>query len=254
MGSNMKKFNSLIVGLFFCIVLLGCNNKTEEKQTEIIESLDENTIVFKGLIYKIIDVGGEKWLDRNLGASKACEDDKGDDKCWGDLYQWGRMADGHEKRDSSITYEIADSVQPNHENFIMTKIQTNDMKKLTNLMLNANWTDKYDSELWQADTKINNVCPMGWRVPTVEEFKTLNLKNVKDAFLKIKLSLNGSRSGINRYSFDGQVEGSGFTGEYWTSSIDKPYTYIKTLELVHKQLLISSSPRIKSNAVRCIKD
>jgi len=254
MERHIKKLNTLISTIFLCITLLGCNNSIEEKQTDIIENLDSNTIVFEGLIYKIIDIEGKQWLDRNLGASEACADYKVDKECWGDLYQWGRMADGHEKRDSSVTYQTANSVQPNHGDFIMVKNKTDDIQKFTNLILNANWTNKLDIKLWQPNTKVNNVCPIGWRIPTVEEFRALNLKNAEDAFFKIKLSLNGTRIGINRYLLDGKVEGPGFSGEYWTSSIDKTYTHIRTLELEQKQVFIGSSPRINGNAVRCIKD
>ena len=45
---------------------------------------------------------GETWLDRNLGASRVCTA-LDDAACFGDYYQWGRDADGHEKFDSTTT-------------------------------------------------------------------------------------------------------------------------------------------------------
>jgi translation initiation factor IF-3 len=40
---------------------------------------------------------GRVWLDRNLGADQVAKF-KGDQKSYGDLYQWGRAHDQHEQR------------------------------------------------------------------------------------------------------------------------------------------------------------
>jgi len=52
--------------------------------------------------YGTIVVNHRTWLDRNLGASKVA-DSMDDNASYGDLYQWGRGADGHEERNSTIT-------------------------------------------------------------------------------------------------------------------------------------------------------
>ena len=60
---------------------------------------NDDTITFKGKTYKTVvsEVTNRIWLDRNLGASEVCGTTNNDDACVGDLYQWGRKADGHEK-------------------------------------------------------------------------------------------------------------------------------------------------------------
>ena len=61
------------------------------------ESKDNTTVV--------VDVAGQNntiWMDRNLGASQKATSST-DPASYGDLYQWGRRADGHQIIDSNIT-------------------------------------------------------------------------------------------------------------------------------------------------------
>ncbi|MGE4541908.1 MAG: hypothetical protein AB7D35_11660, partial [Bacteroidales bacterium] len=60
---------------------------------------------------------GQTWMDRNLGASRAATSST-DDQAYGDLYQWGRDTDGHEKRNSGTTSTLSNSDTPGHGNFI----------------------------------------------------------------------------------------------------------------------------------------
>jgi hypothetical protein len=54
---------------------------------------------------------GVTWMDRNLGASRAATSST-DADAYGDLYQWGRAADGHQKRTSSTRTTLSSSDQP----------------------------------------------------------------------------------------------------------------------------------------------
>lgn len=65
---------------------------------------------FNGASYKTVKspYTGRIWMDRNVGADRVCLSAT-DDKCFGDYFQYGRVADGHEKRnsktrDTQITY------------------------------------------------------------------------------------------------------------------------------------------------------
>nr|MBS0037248.1 hypothetical protein [Saprospiraceae bacterium] len=44
-------------------------------------------------------ITGDIWMDRNLGASQAATASD-DENSFGDLFQWGRFADGHQCRSS----------------------------------------------------------------------------------------------------------------------------------------------------------
>lgn len=63
---------------------------------------------------------GQIWMDRNLGASRAAIS-RADEESYGDLYQWGRAADGHQKFGSPITSKLSSSVQPDHGKFIYNR-------------------------------------------------------------------------------------------------------------------------------------
>ncbi|MFZ1451482.1 MAG: hypothetical protein WAT20_02205, partial [Ferruginibacter sp.] len=47
-------------------------------------------------------ITGKIWMDRNLGASRVATSST-DDLAYGDLYQWGRLTDGHQNRTSGTT-------------------------------------------------------------------------------------------------------------------------------------------------------
>ncbi|MDD2634267.1 MAG: hypothetical protein PHW82_02075 [Bacteroidales bacterium] len=57
------------------------------------------------------------WMDRNLGASQFAINST-DVAAYGDLYQWGRAADGHQIRTSGTTAILSNSNTPGHGDFI----------------------------------------------------------------------------------------------------------------------------------------
>ena len=63
-----------------------------------------NITIPDGFIYNEVTnpVTGRIWMDRNLGASRVALSPNDSDS-YGDLYQWGRDRDGHEKRKSPTT-------------------------------------------------------------------------------------------------------------------------------------------------------
>ena len=61
---------------------------------------------------------GRIWMDRNLGAGRAAISST-DEQAYGDLYQWGRPADGHHLRTSDTTSILSSSGQPSHGGFIL---------------------------------------------------------------------------------------------------------------------------------------
>ena len=115
------------------------------------------------------------WLDRNLGAAKVCDKSIAEfadeaaytadqQACFGDYYQWGRNADGHEKKESNTTDVLADNVDDvGHGKFITNDdspydwvvdgVDNNGSKRV------ANWLK----------TNGTSVCPVGYRVATLDE-------------------------------------------------------------------------------------
>ena len=150
---------------------------------------------------------GEIWMDRNLGATQVATSST-DAAAYGDLYQWGRAADGHQIRTSGTTSTLASSDSPGHGNFITVSSSPYD------------WRNPQNDNLWQGVSGTNNPCPSGYRLPTQAEWNTertsWSSNNAAGAFASpLKLPVAGSRSGSN-----GTLSKVGSFGYYWSSTVD----------------------------------
>jgi uncharacterized protein (TIGR02145 family) len=152
---------------------------------------------------EVTSTTGAVWMDRNLGASQMATSST-DADAYGDLYQWGRAADGHEKRDSGTRSTLSDTDTPGHGDFILS---SND------------WRSSQNDNLWQGVDGVNNPCPAGFRVPTEaewqEEIDNGGLTNSAGAFgSPLILPVAGGRSYV-----DGSLFLVGSRGFYWSSSV-----------------------------------
>jgi hypothetical protein len=125
-------------------------------------------------------------MDRNLGASRAATSST-DTQAYGDLYQWGRAADGHQKRNSATTSSLSSSDTPGHGNFILAPNSPYD------------WRSPQNTNLWQGVNGVNNPCPSGYRLPTEAELNAERLSwgsnNAAGAFASpLKLPVAGGRN------------------------------------------------------------
>jgi uncharacterized protein (TIGR02145 family) len=180
----------------------------------------------------------KKWLDRNLGASRVALSSN-DDFAYGDLYQWGRLTDGHEKRTSGTTSTLSNSNNPGHGNFILAPLDPYD------------WRSPQNSSLWQGAGGINNPCPDGFRVPTeaewIEEVASWSTSDPTGAFgSHLKLTVGG-----HRYYYFGTLQWGGYLGSYWSSSNGK---YGRCLEFLPGYAGIGGKNKAYGSSVRCIKD
>ena len=210
----------------------------------ITTSSTANIIWFKGVLYApITSTTGQKWLDRNLGATQVATN-RADVASYGDLYQWGRGADGHQLRTSTVIDTNATSSDPGHGNFIKEPNSP------------YNWLEFQDpTTLWQGVNGTNNPCPSGYRLPRAGELEaerlTFPTNDYNGAFNSpLKLPVAGYRT----YR-DGGLLNANYVGIYWTSSL---VTSLPTHTRAFN--FNSSSARFESLAhgygfsVRCIKD
>ncbi len=182
---------------------------------------------------------GQTWMDRNLGASQVATSST-DDQAYGDLYQWGRGTDGHEKRNSETTTFLCNSDTPGHGNFITVSSFPYD------------WRSPQNDNLWQGKSGINNPCPSGYRLPTNAEWEaerqSWSSNNAAGAFNSpLKLTLAGSRG---HYSGSFWLVGS--HSFYWSSTVDG--TYARLLNFDNLGAGAYSYSRACGCSVRCIKD
>lgn len=160
------------------------------------------------VVNTVVSKTGRIWMDRNLGASQVATSPT-DEKAFGDLYQWGRPADGHQLRISGTTTNLSSTDQPGNNNFIIVKNAPTD------------WRSTQNNNLWQGVNGINNPCPSGFRLPTESEWNlellTWAKKNATGAFESVlKLPSAGSRIAFGGNILIDNNEPSGF---YWSSTI-----------------------------------
>ena len=152
-------------------------------------------------------ITGQTWMHRNLGARRAATRST-DVSAYGDLYQWGRFADGHQCRGSSTTGTLSRTDQPHHGNFIFISRSALD------------WRSPQNDHLWQGVDGVNNPCPVGYRLPTAAELEaerqSWSSENAAGAFASpLKWPLAGER-----YFSSGELGDAGSLGLYWPSTVD----------------------------------
>lgn len=183
---------------------------------------------------------GKTWLDRNLGASQLATS-KTDPASYGDLYQWGRNRDGHERRNAVLTTELSPTDTPGHAKFILNGTSTP-----------FDWRIGQNDNLWQGVSGINNPCPSGYRVPTDAEWTAERLSwasnDSNGAFASpLKLPVAGYR-----FLTTGSLDAVGSFGGYWLSTVNGINSRYAAFQNSSASESISS--RAYGYSVRCIKD
>jgi hypothetical protein len=181
---------------------------------------------------------GEIWMDRNLGATQVATSII-DAASYGDLYQWGRGADGHESRTSFTTSTLSTTDNPGHGDFITDVLSPN-----------SDWRSPQNDNLWQGVSGTNNPCPSDYRLPTEAELEAertnWSTDDAAGAFgSQLKLPMAGFRYG----------SGAGIPlsrGGYWTSTVSG--TLSRRLGFSSSSGSMTSIIRSNGYSVRCIKD
>ena len=196
---------------------------------------------------------GEVWLDRNLGASQVCTSFD-DSACYGDYYQWGRNFDGHEDS-TSTSIDAGDASQAAN----VSNVGHGDFIESNNTY-SYDWAKSADgdgslrSANWSA-TDGSSVCPVGFRVPTIDELKaelldagSAEITDRDDAFNSfLKLPSAGYHSG-----YSGTFGNQGSWGYVWCSSVygsNSRSVYFRSGSAGE-----GSSRRAFGYTVRCLRD
>ena len=201
----------------------------------------------------VVDVtyGAQTWMDRNLGARRVATAIN-DVLSYGNHYQWGRPADGHEISvwngdtptsgrgfaDATALEALATSDTPGHPNFIITKVSPYD------------WRSDKNNNRWA--TANQGPCPAGYHVPTDAEWNTADTfgawNNNTDTYSSaLKLPSAGAR---DRYY--GSLYNQGIRGYYWSSTVSG--TNARNLDFGSTAAFTTSEYRANGLTVRCLKD
>ena len=178
-------------------------------------------------------------MDRNLGAYDL-PTNVNDTNGYGDTFQWGRRADGHQCYNSIAMNNVSSVDQPPHSDFII------------NGSAPIDWRVPQNSNLWQGVNGLNNPCPTGFRIPTEAEFlaeqQSWSSNDWAGAFASpIKWSNGRHRSGTTgAYSFPSE------DSRFWSSTINNNLS--RSFTIGSSSAGFINIGRANGCRVRCIKD
>ena len=227
----------------FAISLGGQSCSLTVNVTSLAQQYPANSVFCAAGATAIVDVTnpttGRIWMDRNLGATQVATSST-DQNAYGDLYQWGRRADGHQCRTSPTTATLSSIDQPAHGDFITINSG------------NYDWRSPQNANLWQGVNGVNNPCPSGYRIPTETEINAERLSwsqnNSAGAFASpLKWTLAGNRNYSN-----GTLGNGGSSGYYWSSTVGG--TLSRHLYFNSSNAFMNDLYRAIGMTVRCLKD
>jgi uncharacterized protein (TIGR02145 family) len=190
-------------------------------------------------------------MDRNLGATQVATSST-DYLAYGNLYQWCRAGDGHEKINwtsssagtavNGTTTTLSNSTNPGHSLFIINSTSPYDW-------LN---TQQSDGSLWWNGSVVgaNNPCPTGYHVPTYNEWNTelTYITNSTTAHSVMKLIMAGER-----YYSSGSPANAGNFGRCWSSTVNGMEAWPMGIATTSVYMSTGGHRTFGFN-VRCIKD
>ena len=151
---------------------------------------------------------GKTWLDRNLGATQVATA-YDDSAAYGHLFQWGRLDDGHQDRESGSTDTQSDTDVPGHSNFIYGS---------------SDWRSPSNDNLWNFSyytNLIKSAKNQGFRVPTSTEWNAeMATWNSQDATGAYDSPLKLTSGGCRMYS-DGTIFNVSTFGYYWANTVSE---------------------------------
>ena len=212
------------------------------------------TFTYDGVSKTLTTVRGadnQIWLQQNLGSTQVATS-MTDTNSYGDIFQWGRWNDGHEKRTSTT----AAVPTPNNPSGLTSTSTSFIIGSTTDWWDGGTLTDTW-SALTAANTSSTEGCDLckamgtGWVMPTDTDWTAIknaeNISNPTTAFASnLKLPASGYRSSsTGNYTFVDQ------RGYYWsstTSNLGGKYFYIGSTTANPT----AGAMRGQGHAVRCI--
>jgi uncharacterized protein (TIGR02145 family) len=194
---------------------------------------------------------GKVWMDRNLGAYQVATS-KSDFAAYGNLYQWGRGADGHEL----INWTNATS--GTLVNGTTSAKASSAASPGSQFITGTDWLTSPNSNLWQGVNGINNPCPSGYHVPTKAEWEAEKVTwsgggtgtDIMDQGFNSNLKLTAA--GAGNYNSGSIASSPGTSGYYWSSTVNGVSSYY--LDGGAGKGALDPSFRTWGMSIRCIMD
>jgi len=233
----------IIHSILFFLFFISCSNSPTSSK-EITPETGTVTDI-DGNVYKTVKIGNQWWMAENLKVTR---------------YRNG----------DAIYYETDNTAWSN-----LTKgaycASNNDIGNIATYGLLYNWYAVSDSR---------NIAPVGWHIPTHEEWKEMEMylgmsqsetdktgHRGKDEGNKLKAQIgwtnngNGTNEsgftalpGGSRFDYDGTFSGIGSIGFWWTATLSASTAWFRALDNNHSTIFCSYYDRKYGFSVRCVKD
>jgi len=228
----------------------------DEIETKIFSALLE----INDDVQDFVVINGVKWSTRNLDVGGVFVANPED---YGALYQWGRRTDGHESR-TSPNYPTNNN---NPANGVVSELDNNGQIPTNHAAYGRfikqdshplDWRSPQNDLLW--NTKTNDPCPNGWRLPTVSEWESLLTAE------RVRTSVNGiagwrfgsgnntiflPATGYKNYS-TGALTNVGTHGYYWSTNVNG--TFASYLFSNNSSVSIGNNSRALGLPCRCVAE
>jgi uncharacterized protein (TIGR02145 family) len=246
--SVILRHNAVVMPAFesgvLTMPLLGTSSTLNLEPRIDIKSIPASATQVTDFVY-----GTQTWMDRNLGARRVAEAEN-DVFSYGNYYQWGRPADGHEitvwngdtktagRGLADVTADLAADANPSYANFIITN--------------SDDWlATQADPDRWA--TASQGPCPANYHVPTSDEWNTADAlnsgwtNNTEAYNSTLKLPSSGERVRTT-----GTLKNQGTHGLYWSSTVNG--TKASFLRFTNTVAFTRTNKRSRGFTVRCLKD
>ncbi|MCA6068192.1 T9SS type A sorting domain-containing protein [Chryseobacterium sp. RG1] len=199
---------------------------------------------------------GKIWLQQNLGSTKVASS-LTDEDAYGDLFQWGRWADGHQNRNSALNGTAPSPNNPQGITAGSASFYSAGYNSGSNWWSNGQTSDTWDGETASSANSTKGVDPCkaigtNWRLPSIGEVENVvSAENISDINSALASNLKFVPAGMKDYS---GIFSPG-TRLYLWSSTSSPYTGSGQHLYISPNVAISNSMgRDGGQSVRCIKD
>ncbi|KQT24641.1 hypothetical protein ASG22_11655 [Chryseobacterium sp. Leaf405] len=198
---------------------------------------------------------GKIWLQQNLGSTKVATS-LTDEDSYGDLFQWGRWDDGHQKRNSTLI-AAPSANDPSGLAGGSASFYSAGYNSSSNWWKNGITSDKWEAENAAASTSTNGADPCraiaaNWRLPNVDEINAaMTAENITEFNSALSSNLKLVPAGMKDYN---GIFSPGTRLYLWSSSSSSYTGNGQHLYISQFSTLTNSAGRDAGMSVRCIKD
>ncbi len=258
---------------YYCVVTDGTGKKVTSEIAEVVVGCGAWTTSGTWLSFMCHNLGADESLDPFFFDGEHLGNHSGGD-IKGDLYQWGRSRDGHQRRNSWTTTTLATDNTATAPAGVSGKfIAPTDAS--SDWLSGGNETSRWGDGTTNANMikGANDPCPDGWKVPSIAQWQSIFSTNTTNQPSSAATANTWSWTGygykIGQYLYlpavgyrngNGLLQDNSTNGDYWSSTvINNTSSYY--FKFINNSLFgqdwvypLSTAQRIIGQSVRCIAE